>query len=141
MPSSPRRRVWCLLAGALLALLCAAAGAGSAAGAAAPVGAAGARTSAAVQAGPEGAAAVPAAAVVRAADRGAPQCGPGPAAPDRDPAVPARAGGHTEHGVAAGSRTAPRGGWAPCALPRALVCVRGPDRPAPRPVELSVMRV
>lgn len=141
MPSSPRRGVWCLLAGALLVLLCAAAGAGSLSGAAGSVGAAGARTSVGVQAGPDAAAAVRGAAVVQAAGRGAPQCGPGPAGPERDPAVPARAGGPTEHGVAAGSRTAPRGGWAPCALPRALACVRGPDRPAPGPVELSVMRV
>ncbi|MEU6865213.1 hypothetical protein ABZ924_18345, partial [Streptomyces sp. NPDC046876] len=114
MPSSPRRRgVWCLLAGALLALLCAAAGAGSAAGASGSVGAAGAPTSVAVQAGPDGAAAVHGAAVVRDADRGAPQCGPGPAGPDRDPAVPARAGGHTEHGVGPGGAPGPPPGAPP----------------------------
>ncbi|MET9884730.1 hypothetical protein ABZZ20_16645 [Streptomyces sp. NPDC006430] len=72
---------------------------------------------------------------------GGPSCDPGPAGPDRTPSAPARAGGHAEQGIPAASRSVLCGGGAPCAIPRALLCVRGPDRAAPGPVELSVMRV
>ncbi|WP_030957049.1 hypothetical protein [Streptomyces sp. NRRL S-378] len=69
---------------------------------------------------------------------GGPSCAPG--APDHGgtPAVPARAGG--DHAQVPPGRPAP-----PAARPHAglpvRVPVRGPDRPAPGPVELSVMRV
>ncbi|GHI88434.1 hypothetical protein Sxan_57980 [Streptomyces xanthophaeus] len=71
-------------------------------------------------------------------DGSGPSCAP--AAPDRDgpPAVPPRTGG--EHAQLPPARPAPEGvrpqGTAPV-----RVLVRGPDRPAPGPVELSVLRV
>ncbi|APU41483.1 hypothetical protein [Streptomyces sp. TN58] len=69
---------------------------------------------------------------------GGPSCAP--AAPDHGgtPAVPARAGG--DHAQVPPGRPVP-----PVARPHAglpvRAPVRGPDRPAPGPVELSVMRV
>ncbi|MGW7441506.1 hypothetical protein [Streptomyces sp. NPDC054849] len=71
-------------------------------------------------------------------DGGGPACGPG--APDHDglPAVPARAQG--EHGQVPAGRPVPEEGKPQGAMPVRAV-VRGPDRPAPGPVELSVMRV
>ncbi len=69
------------------------------------------------------------------------RCGPGPVAPGRAPAVPVRAGGHADHALAAGGRPALCGGTTPCAVPGLSAGARGPDRPAPGPVELSVMRV
>lgn len=70
-------------------------------------------------------------------DRG-PVCDPG--APGRGglPAVPARAG--SDHAQVPAARPVPEGarphGTAPVRVP-----VRGPDRQAPGPVELSVLRV
>ncbi|MFE7182384.1 hypothetical protein [Streptomyces erythrochromogenes] len=69
---------------------------------------------------------------------GGPSCAPAP--PDRGgiPAAPARAGG--EHAQVPPARPAPADAR-PYAAPPVRVLVRGPDRPAPGPVELSVMRV
>ncbi|MFJ1564155.1 hypothetical protein ACIOG8_08000 [Streptomyces erythrochromogenes] len=68
---------------------------------------------------------------------GGPSCAP--ASPDRGgtPAVPTRAGDHAQ---------VPPGRPVPAAVrpysdPPVRVLVRGPDRPAPGPVELSVMRL
>ncbi|KJY17892.1 MULTISPECIES: hypothetical protein [Streptomyces] len=68
---------------------------------------------------------------------GGPSCAP--ASPDRGgtPAVPARAGDHAQVPPGRPVPVAAR----PYADPPARVRVRGPDRPAPGPVELSVMRV
>ncbi|MCX4692018.1 hypothetical protein [Streptomyces sp. NBC_01408] len=88
------------------------------------------------------AAAVPVAAAVPAAEvfgaGGGPSCAPG--GPDHGglPAVPPRAGG--EHAQLPPARAAPEGVRPYGNLP-VRVLVRGPDRPAPGPVELSVMRV
>jgi hypothetical protein len=76
-----------------------------------------------------------------AADGGERRCAPGSGGSGKGPAVPARAAGQAEHGIPAAGRAAVTGCGAPCEVPRALVRVRGPDRPAPGPVELSVMRV
>lgn len=118
---SRRSRVWCLL-GAVLALLV---------GGALPA-------AAAQQAPPAAAHAVHAAPAVAYGGSG-PSCAP---AGDhgRPPAVPPRAGdpGHA-HVPAAGRLAADRA----CdsrAIP-VRILVRGPDQPAPGPVELSVMRV
>ncbi|MBT2543522.1 hypothetical protein J7E99_23205 [Streptomyces sp. ISL-44] len=116
---SRRSRVWCLL-GAVLALL---------AGCALPA--------AATQ--PPGPAATAARAhAVVAYEDGGPSCAPGTGDHGRPPAVPPRAGDHA-HVPAAGRLSADRA-WDGRAIPvRDLV--RGPDQPAPGPVELSVMRV
>ncbi|MFE9464063.1 hypothetical protein ACFYNW_10400 [Streptomyces virginiae] len=68
---------------------------------------------------------------------GGPSCAP--ASPDRGgaPAVPTRAGDHAQVPPGRPVPVAAR----PYAEPPARVPVRGPDRPAPGPVELSVMRV
>ncbi|MET9320144.1 hypothetical protein ABZX75_08140 [Streptomyces sp. NPDC003038] len=141
MPSSPLRGVWRLPAAVLAVLCCAVAWAGAGAGADAGAGAgAGSLPSAHVA----GAAAVQAAvahAADRAAEGGTRRCDPAPGAPDNVPAVPARASASAEHGTPAGTRPALTWSGVPFAVPRAMVCVRGPDRPAPGPVELSVMRV
>ncbi|MEU9082987.1 hypothetical protein [Streptomyces sp. NPDC048357] len=73
-----------------------------------------------------------------ASDDGGPACAPG--APDHGglPAGPARAGG--EHAHVPPARPVPEGARPYAAMP-VRVLVRGPDRPAPGPVELSVMRV
>lgn len=80
-------------------------------------------------------------AVSRAVDAGSRRCAPAQQGPDGTPGVPARAGAHAEHCVAAGSRSVPWGGAAPGAAPRAAGPVPAHGRPAPGPVELSVMRV
>ncbi|MFD9338708.1 hypothetical protein ACFWBF_30595 [Streptomyces sp. NPDC060028] len=130
MRSSPHRGVWCLAAAAVLAVLCALAGAGpGGTELRAPRASAPALLSVAAQAQ------APA-----AHDAGAGRCDPAPAGPDGAPAVPARAAGHTEPGTPAADRPA-LGEGGPFAIPRALICVRGPDLAAPGPVELSVMRV
>ncbi|WP_405830886.1 hypothetical protein [Streptomyces sp. NBC_00105] len=69
---------------------------------------------------------------------GGPACAPGAADHGGLPAVPARAGG--EHAHVPPARPVPEGARAYAAMP-VRVLVRGPDRPAPGPVELSVMRV
>ncbi|MEU9230823.1 hypothetical protein [Streptomyces subrutilus] len=115
---SRRSRVWCLL-GAVLALL---AGGALPAGAARP--------------------APPAAAPAHAAapGGGGPSCAPGPGDQGGPPAVPPRAADPSHaHVPAAGRLSADRAGHCPATPVRVLV--RGPDQPAPGPVELSVMRV
>ncbi|MEU5811328.1 hypothetical protein [Streptomyces sp. NPDC047718] len=79
-------------------------------------------------------------AVAGGGERG-PRCAPGPAAPDRAPAVPARADTHLDHALAACARPALPGASAPRCAAGPPCGARGPDRPAPGPVELSVMRV
>ncbi|MEU7604955.1 hypothetical protein [Streptomyces sp. NPDC041003] len=69
---------------------------------------------------------------------GGPACAPGAADHGGLPAVPARAGG--EHAHVPPARPLPEGARPYAAMP-VRVLVRGPDRPAPGPVELSVMRV
>ncbi|MFD8416712.1 hypothetical protein ACFV2Q_34065 [Streptomyces sp. NPDC059650] len=170
MPSSAHRRVVAVLLAAVLAVFCDVAGAvssgaGSAVGVAAFAGAAGAPGAPGASAAParSGAAGVsgdPAApgapevrerpvgvpgvsvpvAVAGGGERG-PRCAPGPAAPDRAPAVPARAGTHLDHALAACARPALPGAAAPRCAAGPPCGARGPDRPAPGPVELSVMRV
>ncbi|MFD0269671.1 hypothetical protein ACFVGY_24370 [Streptomyces sp. NPDC127106] len=169
MPSSAHRRVAAVLLATVLALFCAFAGTGSpgagavvppydrtGAAAPGPVAAAGTPGGFASAATPAAAAAAAVAggataeagrtgaggrvAASDARERG-PRCGPGPAAPDRAPAVPARAGAHLDHALAACARPALPGGAAPCFVPGPPCGARGPDRPAPGPVELSVMRV
>lgn len=68
---------------------------------------------------------------------GGPSCAP--AAPEHGgvPGVPTRAGDHAQVPPGRPVPAAAR----PYADPPARVRVRGPDRPAPGPVELSVMRV
>ncbi|MFJ9546394.1 hypothetical protein [Streptomyces erythrochromogenes] len=68
---------------------------------------------------------------------GGPSCAPAP--PDRGgtPAAPTRAGDHAQVPPGRPVPAAVR----PYAAPPVRVLVRGPDRPAPGPVELSVMRV
>ncbi len=80
----------------------------------------------------------PAPAPAAFSDGGGPACGPG--APDRGglPAVPARAQG--EHGQVPAGRPVPEEARPHGAMP-VRILVRGPDRPAPGPLELSVMRV
>ncbi|WP_328969695.1 hypothetical protein [Streptomyces sp. NBC_00239] len=71
-----------------------------------------------------------------------PRCGPGDGgSAERGPAVPPRGGAGTDHLPAAVARLLPGAPpWRPDAGP--VRCpVRGPDEPAPGPVELSVMRV
>ncbi|MFC9297863.1 hypothetical protein ACFTWH_20220 [Streptomyces sp. NPDC057011] len=72
----------------------------------------------------------------------APQKGPAcaPAGPDRDgvPGVPVRAGG--EHAQLSAGTGLPEGVRPQRPIP-ARALVRGPDRAAPGPVELAVMRV
>ncbi|MFD7629187.1 hypothetical protein ACFV7Q_24690 [Streptomyces sp. NPDC059851] len=149
MPSSAHPRGWAVLLATVLALFCALAGTGAGAGfgeeAVPPYG----RTAAAAP-GPAGAAgsaggaapsAVPGAPAASDAGERGPRCGPGPAAPDRAPAVPARAGTHLDHALAVWARPALPGSAAPRRAPGPPCGVRGPDRPAPGPVELSVMRV
>ncbi|MFG2876324.1 hypothetical protein ACGFYU_15235 [Streptomyces sp. NPDC048337] len=121
---SRRRRTWCLLAAVLAILL----------GTRAPA------LAGPVDAGPGPR---PASASARAADPApAPQKGPAcdPTGPDRGgvPGVPVRVGG--DHGQLPAGAGVPEGPRAQRAMPvRALV--RGPDRAAPGPVELAVMRV
>ncbi|MCX5377015.1 hypothetical protein [Streptomyces sp. NBC_00091] len=139
---SRRRRVRCLWAAVVLALL-------AMAGAVGTVRAAG--PAVAVVAGPavQGPAAVTPAAVSPAAvssDQGSaghrvrgPACAPGSSGHGPgDPAVPPRAG--QEHASVLAARPAPEQARPHLAL-RVRVPVRGPDRPAPGPVELSVLRV
>ncbi|MFD9358956.1 hypothetical protein [Streptomyces sp. NPDC060031] len=132
MRSSPHRGVWCLLAAAVLAVLCALAGAGPGG---TDLGAPRASAPAPLSLVAQAQAQAPA-----AHDAGAGRCDPAPAGPDGAPAVPARAAGHAEPGTPAADRPALAEGGA-FAIPRALICVRGPDLAAPGPVELSVMRV
>ncbi|MFD7839364.1 hypothetical protein [Streptomyces sp. NPDC059761] len=86
-----------------------------------------------------GATAAPAYAVasVASAERG-PSCDPGSRDHGRAPGVPPRGAG--EHAHAPVGRPAVEQAWADRAPP-VRVLVRGPDQPAPGPVELSVMRV
>ncbi|MFK0233831.1 hypothetical protein [Streptomyces vinaceus] len=74
---------------------------------------------------------------VASAERG-PSCDPGTRDRGQAPGVPPRGAGEHAHapvGRAAGDQV-----WAD-RTPAAPVLVRGPDQPAPGPVELSVMRV
>ncbi|MGP3687512.1 hypothetical protein ACTVZO_22915 [Streptomyces sp. IBSNAI002] len=114
---SRRSRVWCLL-GAVLALLAGCALPAAAAQAPAP----------------------PAAPVHAVHESGGPSCAPGPGDHGRPPAVPPRAG-DPAHGQApaAGRLSADQAG--DCRAIPVRILVRGPDQPAPGPVELSVMRV
>ncbi|MFJ4775033.1 hypothetical protein [Streptomyces sp. NPDC088762] len=121
---SRRRRTWCLLAAVLAILL------GTAAPATALAGPAGAGPGARP-------AAAPARVIASDAQQG-PACAPG--APDRGgvPAVPVRAVGDQAQlppGAPAPEGTRP---YRPIPV---RILVRGPDRAAPGPVELSVMRV
>ncbi|MFG2618543.1 hypothetical protein ACGFXC_13080 [Streptomyces sp. NPDC048507] len=121
---SRRRRVWCLLA-AVLALLLGTAAAVPAAAAPAP---AAAHAPAAGPAGP---------AVAAVQERG-PSCSPGAPGHGAVPAVTVRAGdGHAQLPPGAAAAAVRR----PYAPAHVRVHVRGPDRPAPGPVELSVLRV
>ncbi|MEU9255828.1 hypothetical protein AB0D66_28790 [Streptomyces sp. NPDC048270] len=115
---SRRSRVWCLL-GAVLALLV---------GCALPA--------AASQPAPPPA--VPAHAVAYAG--GGPSCAPGPGDHGRPPAVPPRAADPSHAHVPAAGRLAADRAWDCRAIP-VRILVRGPDQPAPGPLELSVMRV
>ncbi|MER5869998.1 hypothetical protein [Streptomyces sp. NPDC002044] len=128
---SRRRRVWCLAAAALAMLLGVLAGPPATA---AP-GSGPAPVSPAVLAGAAASGTVQAAFAAAPGDRG-PVCDPG-AAGHGVPAVPARSG--ADHAQAPAARPAPEEarphGTAPVRVP-----VRGPDRPAPGPVELSVLR-
>ncbi|MCY0944727.1 hypothetical protein [Streptomyces antarcticus] len=130
---SRRRRVWCLAAAALAMLLGVLAGPPAAA---AP-GPGPAPLSTAVLAVAPASGAVQAAFAAAPGDRG-PVCDPGAPGHGGAPAVPARAG--ADHAQAPAARPAPEEarphGTAPVRVP-----VRGPDRPAPGPVELSVLRV
>ncbi|WP_234318310.1 hypothetical protein [Streptomyces sp. NRRL S-244] len=72
-----------------------------------------------------------------AAGRG-PSCDPGTRDHGQAPGVPPRGAG--EHAHAPVGRPAVEQAWADRAPP-VRVLVRGPDQPAPGPVELSVMRV
>ncbi|MFF4099727.1 hypothetical protein [Streptomyces sp. NPDC001903] len=71
------------------------------------------------------------------ADRG-PSCDPGTRDHGQAPGVPPRGAG--EHAHAPVGRPAVEQVWADRVAP-VPVLVRGPDQPAPGPVELSVMRV
>ncbi|MEU9372200.1 hypothetical protein AB0D94_00150 [Streptomyces sp. NPDC048255] len=142
MPSSTRRGVRCRSAAvpvvavvaavlaALAMLLAAPSGA-----AAVPAAAASGAPAAVPAAAPE-LVAVAAAAVFDAG--GGPACAPG--GPDHGglPAMPPRAG--AEHAQLPPGRAVPEGAR-PHGNQPVRVLVRGPDRPAPGPVELSVMRV
>ncbi|MFD8980857.1 hypothetical protein [Streptomyces sp. NPDC059564] len=123
---SRRRSVWCLLA-AVLAMLLGTAAAVPAAAAPAPA----AHSTAAA------ARSAPAPAVAGLQERG-PSCAPG--APDHGgvPALPVRAG--AEHAQLPPGGAVP-GAARPYCAAAVRVHVRGPDRPAPGPVELSVLRV
>ncbi|MEV4190699.1 hypothetical protein [Streptomyces toxytricini] len=71
-----------------------------------------------------------------------PRCGPGADGPERAPGLPARAGVQAEHVLAVCARAVPGCGTsAVCAVSGPPGGVQAPDRPAPGPVELSVMRV
>ncbi|MFD8146232.1 hypothetical protein [Streptomyces sp. NPDC059708] len=90
------------------------------------------------QAGPGARAGLVEAAFAEAVTARGPVCAPDSGGAGPAPAVPPRAG--QEHACAPVARTSPEG----VRPPRAecvRVPVRGPDRPAPGPVELSVMRV
>ncbi|WP_284577988.1 hypothetical protein [Streptomyces sp. 2P-4] len=158
MPSSAHRCAGGVLLAALLALFCVVAGGAAPAGQAAgpaPSGRAFDRAfdrasadgAGRVSAGAgDGAEAVRASAARQRADADAsgrgPWCGPGPAGPERVPAVPARAGAQADHVLAGCARPLP--GCAPpaaCAVSGPPGGARAPDRPAPGPLELSVMRV
>ncbi|WP_328739692.1 hypothetical protein OHA91_20095 [Streptomyces erythrochromogenes] len=69
---------------------------------------------------------------------GGPSCAPAPPEHGGTPAAPTRAGG--EHAQVPPARPVPADAR-PHASPPVRVLVRGPDRPAPGPVELSVMRL
>lgn len=68
----------------------------------------------------------------------APSCAPGPAERGPLPAAPARGAG--DQGQVPPARITAERSWDGRAT-AARVLVRGPDRPAPSPLELSVMRV
>ncbi|MEV7542721.1 hypothetical protein [Streptomyces sp. NPDC089915] len=93
---------------------------------------------AAAQAGPGARAGLVEAAFAEAVPARGPVCVPDSGGAGSAPAVPPRAG--QEHACAPVARTSPEG-----VRPHRAECVRlpvrGPDRPAPGPVELSVMRV
>ncbi len=114
---SRRSRVWCLL-GAVLALL---------AGCVVPA--------AATQPLPPAARAH-----AVAYEGGGPSCAPGSGDHGRPPAVPPRAADPAHAHVPAAGRLSADPAWDCRAIP-VRVLVRGPDQPAPGPVELSVMRV
>ncbi|MER6777488.1 MULTISPECIES: hypothetical protein [unclassified Streptomyces] len=87
--------------------------------------------------GPAAAADLPPVRAVASADRG-PACDPGTRDHGQAPGVPPRGTGEHAHALVA--RPAVEQAWADRTAP-VRVLVRGPDQPAPGPVELSVMRV
>ncbi|MFG2983013.1 hypothetical protein ACGFYQ_17455 [Streptomyces sp. NPDC048258] len=76
--------------------------------------------------------------VAAVAEGGGPACAPVAPGHGGTPAVPTRAGG--EHAQVPPARLCPEGAR-PYGTTPVRVLVRGPDRSAPGPVELSVMRV
>lgn len=76
-------------------------------------------------------------AVAPGGERG-PSCDPGGHGHGEEPVAPTRA--VQDHGQLAAGRPAPEGAW-PDRGERVRVPVRGPGQRAPKPVELSVMRV
>ncbi|MFF4848457.1 hypothetical protein [Streptomyces sp. NPDC001194] len=130
------RGVWWLLAAVIAVLV----GCAVSAAALPAAGSASARVPAPVPGAAAAPAVAPAAAPVHAAasaDRG-PSCDPGTRDHGQAPGVPPRSGG--EHAHAPVGRPAVEQAWADRVAP-VRVLVRGPDQPAPGPVELSVMRV
>ncbi|MER5809785.1 hypothetical protein ABT143_16585 [Streptomyces sp. NPDC002033] len=124
---SRRRRVWCLLA-AVLAMLLGTTGAVPAAAAPAP----------AAAHAPAAGSGNPAAEVLQELRERGPSCAPGAPGHGAVPAPAVRAGdGHAQLPPGGSVPVAQR----PYAPAPVRVHVRGPDRPAPGPVELSVLRV
>ncbi|MCC0097280.1 hypothetical protein K7B10_21315 [Streptomyces flavotricini] len=103
----------------------------------ASAGGSGAASAAASATGPAAAADLAPVRAVASADRG-PACDPGTRDHGQAPGVPPRGAG--EHAHAPVARPAVEQAWADRTAP-VRVLVRGPDQPAPGPVELSVMRV
>ncbi|MFF4318688.1 hypothetical protein [Streptomyces sp. NPDC001568] len=138
---SRRHRVCCLLAAVLAVLLGAVTPAAAAPypGRAVPVPVSSpASALPAARAAESGAAVTPTAASAGPAGPRGPSCAPGSPDTGRTPAVPPRAG--QDHAPLPAARPAPEVGRPHGTMP-VRGPVRGPDRPAPGPVELSVMRV
>ncbi|MEU9025965.1 hypothetical protein AB0D46_00180 [Streptomyces sp. NPDC048383] len=140
---SRRHRVCCLLAAVLAVLFPAVTPAAAAPppGRAVPVpavpgaGAGAAVRSAGASVDPR---VIPAAALADPAGPRGPSCAPGSPDTGRTPALPPRAG--QDHAPLPAARPAPEEGRPHGTMP-VRGPVRGPDRPAPGPVELSVMRI
>ncbi|MEV6570637.1 hypothetical protein [Streptomyces sp. NPDC051577] len=127
------RGVWCLLGGLLAVLLVGVPQTAARGGPAKAVAAATPFASAATSAPP---ATTPPAASVGAGQ--GPACAPGGGDHGRIPAVPPRCG-DPQHCAPAARVAAEQP--AGCRTMPVRILVRGPDRPTPGPVELSVMRV